>query len=71
MAKHCRDDCGCVPMHDGYYWATSRKYPNWGRVVVMIGKNGRGHRRAFVARFGSSYDVCDFTDYGKRLVERT
>jgi hypothetical protein len=69
-SKPCRDDCGCIPVQDGYYWATCRKYANWGRVIVLLGKNGHGHRRAFVARFGSSYDPSDFADYSKRLAER-
>lgn len=61
--------CDCVPAALGYYWATHRA---WGRrVIVQIAKDGFGHVRAYVHRYGSSsYSPCDFKDYSKAIVER-
>jgi len=71
VSKRCpHNKCQCVPLEDGYYWATSLKYPQWGRVIVQLGRNGHKHRRAYLCWYDSSYDPCDFTDYSERIVEK-
>lgn len=52
-----------VPIRDGYYWADCRKHPNWDRRIVFIGEGGKGHRRIWVPRFSSSFDLSDFTNF--------
>lgn len=64
MAK--RSDCCCIPIADGYYWATHRKY-GW-RAIVMLRPNGQSHRRAFAAgRAHSTFDVCEFHQWSRQL----
>jgi hypothetical protein len=55
-------------MAEGYYWATHRRY-GW-RAVVLIGKDGFKHTRAFTARSSSSFNVEEFTDFKGPLRER-
>lgn len=68
--KGC-DRCEVTPIESGYYWATSRKYENWSRVIVWIGKNGHGRLRVYVPRFGSSsFGLEDFKDWSGPVVEK-
>ncbi len=67
MSKKCKDGCDCVPVADGWYWATYRL--NGVRQIVLIDRDGHKHRRAFTARYSRSLDPSEFTDYSDRLIE--
>ena len=69
MAKETCLKCGTLPTKQGYYWATSTKYPNWPRVIVQVTKNGHGHTRCYVNRFTSSFGIEEFIDWHGPLVD--
>lgn len=63
----CEKGCSCVPVEEGYYWAADR----FGRrTVVLVGKDGFGHTRAYTCRGSSSRDPADFKNYSKRIKEQ-
>jgi hypothetical protein len=60
-----RGSCHCVPLTDGFYWAT---HPGYGwRSIVLLTRDGHKHRRAFRPRGSSSYDPCDLVNYSRKL----
>ena len=58
--------CQCVPLADGHYWARHRIYKHI-RGVVLLRRNKRGGRRAYVPGFTSSFDPSDFHQWSRML----
>lgn len=67
--KSCQR-CEVTPTQPGYYWATCRKYPNWPRVIVKVGKNGHGHTRVFVIPHSGSFGLEEFGDWNGPITEK-